>query len=88
MPEPGLWAEPVELRHGFQHPSMITSFEPLHALCVGGGGLRSEDVINACGFMFTQFTQRPEGVAECPGSQQHDFAVARGDAVAQRSPKA
>src|SRR5688572_9225909 len=84
MPEPRLRPEPVELRHGVQYPCVIACLKPLHPFGVGGGSLRCEDVINPRGFVLTEFSQRPERVAESSGSQQHDLAVAFSDGITQR----
>ena len=84
MPKPRLRPEPVELGHRVQHPRVIAGLKPLHPLGVRGGRLGCEDVINLRGLVLAQFPQRPKGVAQRTGSQQHYLAVTLCDCVAQR----
>src|SRR5215217_8228082 len=84
MPEPRLRPEPVELRHGVQYPCVIACLKPLHPFGVRSGSLRCEDVISPRRLVLSEFSQRPESVAESSGSQQHNLAIAFSDGITQR----
>ena len=83
MAESGFGLEPVELRHGFEHPRVVALAEPREPLEVGRRGLGGEDVIDARGLVIAQLAQRPERMRQRAGRDQHDFAVGLGDRVAE-----
>ena len=78
--ESGLGLEPVELRHGFQHPGMVALANHSSRSTSAAAASAVKMCSTPAGLVIAQLAQRPERVRQRAGGDQHDLAVGLGDA--------